>query len=166
MENLKSTHLNTLLGMVVLLMFFYIVMMTYFKYGFKQTSTFTPVDSGIPDVEKPPALVPILSEPNIYETEDTRIQYPLLPPVNPMVRNAVRQNVIPANPDLYSSQTYTSGDYILDTPPTDNTNQLLYSGGETQMIKVPLQYNYPYNEAVRSLNVLVTPYNKIKYGDC
>ena len=159
-------NIDDYLKIIIALMVFYVIIMLYLKYGYKKVSTFSPVDSGIPDVERPPQLIPLVYQPNVYETEDTRMQHPLLPPVSPMVRKAFRQNIIPASPDLYTSQTYESSDYILDTPPTDNTNQLLYTGGETQMIKVPLQYNYPYTEQLRSNNILVTPYNIIKYGIC
>jgi hypothetical protein len=35
------------------------------------------------------------------------------------------------------------------------------------MIEIPLQMNYPNdNEQLRSQKILVTPYNKIKYGLC
>ena len=149
-------------------MAFYLVLMLYIKYGYKkqQQSNFTPVDSGIPAVEELPKPIVPKFEQNVYETEDTRMMYPLLPPVNPMALQRVIKSDIPANPDLYSSQTYESSDYILDTPPTANTNQLLYSGGNTELISVPLQYNYPYPEQLRSQPVLITPYNKIKYGNC
>jgi hypothetical protein len=158
-------NINDYLAIVAVLLAFYVVMMLYLKYGYR-ASQFTPVDSGIPDVERPPQLVPILPQRNVYETEDTRMQYPLLPPVSPMVRGTIRKDVIPANQDLYTSQSYDTSNGILDTPPTQNTNELLYSGGDTQMISVPLQYNYPYNEQLRSSNILVTPYNKIKFGNC
>jgi hypothetical protein len=92
--------------------------------------------------------------------------YPTLPPVNPMALQRIIKTDIPANPDLYTSQTYESSDYILDTPPTEGTNELLYSGGNTELIRIPLQYNYPYNEQLRSQPVLITPYNKVKYGNC
>jgi len=158
-------NINDYLAIVLALMVFYVIVMMYVKYGYR-ASQFTPVDSGIPDVERPPQLVPILPQQNVYETEDTRMQYPLLPPVSPMVRGTIRKDVISANQDLYTSQTYDTNNGILDTPPTQNTNELLYSGGDTQMISVPLQYNYPYDEQLRSSNILVTPYNKVKFGMC
>ena len=157
--------INDYLTIVVVLMAFFVIIMLYIKYGY-MSSQFSPVDSGIPDVERPQQLVPILPEQNVYETEDTRMQYPLLPPVSPMVRGTIRRETIPANQDLYTSQSYDTNNGILDTPPTPNTNELLYSGGDTQMISVPLQYNYPYNEQLRSYNTLVTPYNKVKFGMC
>ena len=157
-------NLNDYLSIIASLLAFYVIVLLFLKYMYKQT--FTPVESGIPDVAHLPELIPLTAEPNVYETEDTRMQYPLLPPVSPMVRDRVIRKDIPANSDLYSSQTYTTKDYVLDTPPTPNTNELVYSGGDTQMISIPLQYNYPFNEQLRSNNILITPYNKIKYGTC
>ena len=157
-------NINDYLAIIVALLLFYVVIMVYLKYGYR--SQFTPVESGIPDVERPAQTAPPLPQQNVYETEDTRMQYPLLPPVSPMVRRTIRKNVIPANQDLYTSQTYDTNVGVLDTPPTENTNELFYSGGDTQMISVPLQYNYPYDEQLRSYNTLVTPYNKIKFGNC
>ena len=154
-------NINDYLIIIAVLMAFYLILMLYLKYGY-HSSQFT----FIPDITTPSQLVPILAEPDIYLTEDTRIQYPLLPPVSPMIRQRVIRNTIPASPDLYTSQTFDSSDYILDTPPTQDTNELYYSGGETQMISVPLQFNYPYNEQLRSQDILITPYNKIKYGNC
>ena len=153
-------NINNYLVIVAALLAFYVILMLYIK-----SSKFTPIDSGIPAVEQPTELDIILPEKNIYETEDTRMQYPLLPPVNPMVRRRVIRDTIPANQDLYTSQTYDTNDSVLDTPSV-NTNELLYSGGETQMLSIPLQFNYPYNEQLRSQDILITPYNKIKYGNC
>ena len=153
-------NINNYLLIIIILMFFYLMVMLYLKYGFKQA--FTPVDSGIPAVESLPAQIPFLQQKNVYETEDTRAEYPLIPPVNPNARNAIISDVLPASPDLYTSQDYSSSDYILDTPPTLDTNQL----NDNQMIKIPLQYNYPYNEQLRTQDILITPYNKVKYGTC
>ena len=159
-------NINEYLVIVACLMGFYVVLVLYLKYGYKQAVSFTPLDSGIPDIERQPQEVPIRYQPNVYETEDTRMQYPLLPPVSPMVRKRNIRNIIPANPDLYTSQTYESSDSVLDTPPTVGTNELLYSGGDTELINIPLQFNYPYDEQLRSQPVLITPYNKVKYGNC
>ena len=155
-------NINSYLIIIVSLLAFYYILMLYIK----QQSKFTPVDSGIPAVEQSETVIPIAEEPNTYLTEDTRMQFPLLPPVNPNARKRIIQNVIPANPDLYSSQPYSTPEHILDTPPTENTNQLVYSGGQTSMIKIPLQYNYPYSDQLRSQDILITPYNKVKYGNC
>jgi len=157
-------NLNNYLFILAILLAFYVSILVYLKYGFKQP--FSPVESGIPAITKPSQPTPLIYEPNVYETEDTRINYPYLPPVSPMVRQRVIRSVIPANSDLYTSQSYTSKESLLDTPETPDTNQLVYSGGDTQMISVPLQFNVPYNEQLRSNDILVTPYNKVKYGNC
>ena len=66
---------------------------------------------------------------------DTRYMYPLLAPVNPIVREA------------------TIG-------PKEE-----YSGGYAELLKIPLQMNDPNNsEQLRSQNILITPYNRIKYS--
>ena len=153
-------NINGYLLIIVALLTFYFIFMLYIK----STSKFTPV--GIPATNVLPQQITTNLEPNVYETEDTRMQSPLLPPVNPMVRGATVQSTSFANPDLYNSQTYETSDYLLDNPPTNGTNQLVYSGGDTQLINIPLQYNYPYNEQLRTQQVLITPYNKIKYGVC
>ena len=82
---------------------------------------------------------------------DTRYDFPYSPPVNPNVNNVQKiTNVTYNDPnDLYYSlleDTYT-------------LNQ-----GEIELIKVPLQMNDPYNEILRSQDILVTPYNSIKYS--
>ena len=97
---------------------------------------------------------------------DTRYQYPLTPPVNPIAYKTELLNSIPTNNDLYTTQNYSTNDYDLNQPINNNTNQLNYSGGSTQLIKIPLQMNEPYNEQLRSQEVLITPYNRIKYGNC
>ena len=93
---------------------------------------------------------------------DTRYRFPTVPPVNPVTYKTMVLNEIPADKDLYSNQEYIS-EFILDQ--NDNlTNQLNYSGGTTQMIKIPLQMNEPFNEQLRSQEILITPYNRIKYS--
>jgi hypothetical protein len=74
---------------------------------------------------------------------------------------------MPANGDLYYPNNYDSNYYTIGSSSTDleNTNQLYYSGGTTEMIKIPLQYNVPYEpEQLRSQDILITPYNRIKYS--
>ena len=81
--------------------------MLYIKYVYKPSqSNFSPVDSGIPAVEFLPEPTLIKFEPDLYITEDTRMQYSTLPPVNPMVRNTQLKNDIPASPELFTGQTY------------------------------------------------------------
>jgi hypothetical protein len=101
--------------------------------------------------------------PNVHKL-DTRYEYPLVPPVNPMVYKTIIENNIPASPALYSNQD-TLSNYTLEQPSIGDTNQLNYSGGTTQLIKIPLQYNEPYNEQLRTQEVLITPYNRIKYSN-
>jgi hypothetical protein len=157
---------NTFLIIIAALLGFYLLFMLYVKYGYKSTSEFSPVSSSIPDVEEPPKPIPMNEEKNVYETEDTRMQYPLQPPVHPNVRNTIRKTVQPASEYLYTDQSYDSPESVLDTPPASSTNELVYSGGDTQLLQIPLQFNYPYNEQLRSQDILITPYNKIKYGKC
>jgi len=97
---------------------------------------------------------------------DTRYDYPLNPPVNPIAYKSVVLNSVPVSKDLYSNQEINSTGYILNENMNESidTNQLNYSGGSTQLIKIPLQFNEPYNEQLRTQDVLITPYNKIKYG--
>jgi hypothetical protein len=88
---------------------------------------------------------------------DTRYDYPLNPPVNPIAYKSVILNSVPVSKDLYSNEE-------MESTETMDTNQLNYSGGSTQLIKIPLQFNEPYNEQLRTQEILITPYNKIKYG--
>ena len=96
---------------------------------------------------------------------DTRYKYPTLPPVNPNVYQSVILNSVPAERGLFSNQEMVDG-YILNQNENGSTNQLDYSGGTTQLIKIPLQMNEPYNEQLRSQETLITPYNTIKYKNC
>jgi len=105
-------------------------------------------------------------EQDVYETQDTRMQYPELPPVNPNARNLVVLDNVRSSQDLYSNQGSEINYGILNVPPAQNVNELVYSGGMTQLIKIPLQYNDPYNEQLRTQDILITPYNKIKYTSC
>ena len=155
-------NINNYLVLVVALMVFFLVFMVYVKYNTPQP--FTPIESRIPNVEYTPPLPVMQVQPNVYQTEDTRMQYPLLPPVNPNVRNTLLRKRVKADNDLYNRQSYETSDFILDTPLDQNNNELLYSGGETTLIEIPLQYNEPYSEQLRSQEILITPYNHIKYG--
>jgi hypothetical protein len=155
-------NVNNYIVLVVALTVFYLVFMLYVKYNIPQP--FTPVESRIPDIEQMPQVPYVSVQPNVYQTEDTRMQYPSLPPVNPNVRNTTIRKQIKTDNDLYNIQPYDTTDYILDMPLDQNTNELLYSGGETTLIDIPLQYNEPYNEQLRSQEILITPYNQIKYG--
>jgi len=125
-------------------------------------SKFTPTD--IPGTQPTNTTITLQPEPNVY-TLDTRMKWKDLPPVSPNVESSVVKDNIPASPDLYYSSGYDSNYYSIDAPTVENTNQLDYSGGTTKLIQIPLQYNVPYEpEQLRSQDILVTPYNKIKYG--
>jgi len=100
---------------------------------------------------------------------DTRYDYPLTPPVNPNVYKTQIVSVSPASSDLYSTQDYLINGYELNQNDNVQTNQLNYSGGSTQLLKIPLQFNDPFNEQLRTQEVLITPYNRLKYnttGNC
>jgi hypothetical protein len=160
-------NIDIYLSLIASLMGFYLILLIYLKYFYKQNKDqFTPTESKIPDVERSTMNPRIQQESNIYETEDTRQEFYQLPPVNPMVRRSKTLNTIQSSPDLFTDQPYDTDYSILDVPPSI-TNELVYSGGQTSMIEIPLQMNYPNNdEQLRSQKILVTPYNKIKYGTC
>jgi hypothetical protein len=153
----------------ICLLGFFAAMILYIKFVYQK---FTPVHSGIPAVTAPTIYNPLpqgTNSPEIQEdihSFDTRYQYKYQPPVNPMVKESVIYKTLPANEDLYTQGNYESKYSLLEQEPNGPTNQLNYSGGETQMISVPLQKNYPYGDNVRSNDILITPYNKIKYGTC
>jgi hypothetical protein len=157
-------NIDNYLRLLIALMMFYLVFMVYLKYNTPQP--FTPVSSGIPNITSMQNRPVIKQQPNIYETDDTRMQYPLLPPVNPNVRNRLIKKSVNADPDLYNVQSYDTDKFILDTPSGQNTNQLLYSGGNATLLEIPLQFNEPFNEQLRSQEILITPYNQNKYGNC
>jgi hypothetical protein len=105
-----------------------------------------------------------LDEVNEVYKLDTRYNFPTVPPVNPMSYKTLLLDQIPVDKDLYSNQEHVDG-FILDQNNfKTKTNQLNYSGGTTQMIKIPLQMNEPFEEQLRSQEILITPYNRIKYS--
>ena len=141
--------INNYLLLIIILISFFIIILVYVKYFYKKNSKFSAIDK-------------TGAEPNVYQTEDTRMQFSALPPVNPIVRKRVIIDSEPVNQDLFTPY-FDTGFSILDTPPTPNTNEL----NDNIMIKIPLQMNYPNdNEQLRSQKILVTDYNKIKYGNC
>jgi len=152
--------MNVLYVMVLLLAAFYGIVMMY------HSSKFNPVSSRIPDIERKPEPVKINYEPDIYKTQDTRMKNPFIPPVSPNARDSVILDNVNSAQDLYSNQGAETRYSILDIPPAQGVNQLRYSGGTNELLKIPLQYNDPYNEQLRSQDILITPYNKIKYGKC
>jgi len=158
-QNFSNFNLKTVNYYLVVIAILVIIIGVKDKF----TSLFTPVTSNIPDVQPKTTEVPLKEVPNVV---DSRINYSDLAPVAENVVNAVVKDKIPANPDLYYSGNYDSTYSSIDSPSdVENTNQLDYSGGKTELIQIPLQYNDPYQpEQLRSQNILVTPYNKIKYG--
>ncbi len=152
---MESCYINLVAGLTV----FFMAIMVYIKFKFQQSF----VPTNIPGIQDPPGRFELKQEPNVYETEDTRMVYPLKPPVNPNIRNSRVLTNISSDPDLYNNQGYSTNYHLLNVPGVE-TNDLLYSGGETEMIDIPLQLNEPYNEHLRSQKVLITPFNKVKYG--
>ena len=159
---------NCILMVFVCLLGFFAAMILYLKFVYQK---FTPTTSGIPAIQKqdynplPHGTTPPQVQQDTHML-DTRYTYPYSPPVNPMVKESIIYTTLPANEDLYTQGGYETNYSILEQPPNGTTNQLDYSGGKTQMIVVPLQKNYPYDENVRSNNILITPYNINKYGTC
>uniref|UniRef100_A0A6C0I9R0 Uncharacterized protein n=1 Tax=viral metagenome TaxID=1070528 RepID=A0A6C0I9R0_9ZZZZ len=94
------------------------------------------------------------SETGNFDNLDTRYKYPYDPPVNPVAADSKTIKKIVPSSDLYDPIYYNEGPL----------NELMYSGGLNEMIQIPLQFNVPNDtEVLRSQNILVTPYNKIKY---
>ena len=106
---------------------------------------------------------PVQLEPNVY-LQDTRTKYPTLPPVNPNVLKSILKKKITASPDLYFTQDYSSENALIDSPNVESSNELYYSGGTNELIKIPLQY-IDDQEQLRSQKILITPYNRIKYAN-
>ena len=128
--------------------------------------------SGFTSVDQLPVVSPGAEQTDVYHL-DTRFNYPTVPPVNPMAYKTIVRTSVPVEHGLFSTQEnikngYTES-YILDQNSQNNldsTNQLDYSGGSTKLLKIPLQMNEPYNEQLRTQEVLITPYNRIKYDNC
>jgi hypothetical protein len=103
------------------------------------------------------------------EVIESRYKFPYNAPVNMNVYGSVTQNVVRAANDLYTPGDTSVRYHLLDTPPAVNTNVLNYSGGRTELLKIPLQMNDPnMTEQLRSQDVLINSYNRIKYstGNC
>jgi len=127
-------------------------------YSKNKQSQFTKLEQEQPIINK------VKNNPEVHYL-DTRYDYPNVPPVNPNAYKTLLVSSIPANSDLYSNQGFNIDGYILNQDENvDNTNQLEYSGGSTQILKIPLQMNEPFNEQLRSQEVMITPYNRIKYN--
>jgi len=120
--------------------------------------------SGFTSVDQSPGV----QQTDVYHL-DTRFNYPTVPPVNPMAYKTIIRTSVPVEHGLFSTQENIKNGYILDQNGQnglDSTNQLDYSGGSTKLLKIPLQMNEPYNEQLRTQEVLITPYNRIKYDTC
>ena len=76
---------------------------------------------------------------------DSRYRYPNNPPVSPNVFHSEIVSGIPGSQELYGEPVSN----LLD---------------DNELIKIPLQYNTPNQEALRSQDILITPYNRIKYS--
>lgn len=75
------------------------------------------------------------------------------PPVGFNVFNSVTLSSVPVNENFLSYQT--------------ESNLLNYSGGDSKLVKIPLQINDPnQTEILRSQQILITQYNKHKYPGC
>jgi hypothetical protein len=98
---------------------------------------------------------------------DTRYDYPTQPPVNPIAYKSVILNKVPADKGLFSKQEMIKDGMLLnENEQSTLVNQLETSGGNMELIKIPLQFNDPVNEQLRSQEILITPYNAIKYKSC
>jgi hypothetical protein len=87
---------------------------------------------------------------------DSRYSYPYSSPVNPNFKQSVVYGTSIPSSDLYKPI------FKSDNP----VNQFDYSGGKTQLLRIPLQMNEPNSdEMLRSQDILITPYNKIKYSN-
>jgi hypothetical protein len=74
-------------------------------------------------------------------------------------RFVLRQRV---SPFLYSQQLYDTDYYSLSqNMNVDSTNQLNKNKG---LLQLPLQVNNPYGEPLRTQEIMVTPYNCVKYN--
>jgi hypothetical protein len=161
--------MNYLISFIVLALLVYNIFFSLKK------SNFVPTD--IPDIPNQPNIRPISPNipiiPSVSNTasnnvhlEDSRYIYPLSPPVNPIVAKTVLETRVEA-PNYTPINNIVNTDYsLIDVPPVTDTNQLVYSGGTTQLLKIPLQMNEPNSfEQLRSQDVLITPYNRIKYSN-
>ena len=145
-------NINCYLKIIVCLLSFFCVVLLYIKFK-KSNLVELPIST---KMEK-----------------DSRYQFPNSPPVNPITKYSQIISNIPPNSDLFTPfndfYEINDSDYSILTPNNNlsnlnGLNELDYSGGHTQLIKIPLQMNEPNQyEQLRSQNILVTPYNKVKY---
>jgi len=91
---------------------------------------------------------------------DSRYKFHESSPVNPTTEKSVVYGT-----SIPSGEMYYPFDESKDFK-WDSLNQLNYSGGSTQLLRVPLQMNFPNSdEMLRSQDILITPYNRIKYSN-
>jgi hypothetical protein len=138
----------------------------------KKSKFFVPTN--IPDVPNEPnvkvvspniPVMPSIPSENVHY-EDTRYTYPYSPPVNPIVAKTVLQKTIEATNYTPINDLINTDYSVVDNRPVGDTNELIYSGGKTELLKIPLQMNEPNSfEQLRSQDVLITPYNRIKYSN-
>jgi len=169
MENINN-YLFILTGLIA----FFVIIIIYLKFNYQR---FTEITERLTPATKMTSMSPIgvlnnYKRPEHYlysgcdtniQKYDSRYQFSDLPPVNPVVGATMIQSVLPVEHDLYSTQGYIAPYTELDPSPPGPTNQLDYSGGVGKMINIPLQFNAPYDEQLRTQPILITDYNKIKY---
>ena len=146
--------INCLLAILAILIAFFVIIAIYLKFNYQK---FSPIQI-IPKTKKQ-----VKFQDKIVHELDSRYRYPELPPANPMVDGTYVETFSPSSSDLYSRQTYTSRYALLNQPDINGANDL---NNNVSIIKIPLQYNEPYEEPLRSQAILVNDYNKIKYGNC
>ena len=156
-------NINCYLKVIVYLLMFFCAILLYIKYK--------PSNFFVPDVFKREKNVTFSPKLEQVHYLDTRYEFPYDPPVNPITRYSEVISDIKPDSDLYTpfSNFYEINDseHSILTPSLGNDlNELTYSGGKTKLIKIPLQMNEPNHfEQLRSQNVLITPYNKVKYSN-
>lgn len=148
------------------------VVIVYLFYLFFKKSKFVPTN--IPDIPDQPNLkrvsplipvLPSIPSENVHY-EDTRYQFPYSPPVNPIVAKTVLEKKIEATNYTPINDLINTSYSVVGNTPVQDTNELIYSGGKTELLKIPLQMNEPNSfEQLRSQDVLITPYNRIKYSN-
>ena len=92
-----------------------IIVVIIFFYFLKKRSTFGEMKSPSSEPEK-----------EVYHL-DTRNEFPTVPPVNPIMYNAVLINSLPVDKGLYSEQDPSSFGYTInENQNIESTNQLEY----------------------------------------
>ena len=155
--------INCYLGIIAILLVFFCMIVTYLRFN---VGKFTPLP-GVPDVENnnntnKKVMFQELRDIHFY---DSRYQYPYKPPVNPIVTKSILKYRVPVNQENNNEYSVLDSDYS-EYSGNSNSNLLTYSGGTTELLKIPLQMNEPNSyEQLRSQDVLITPYNRVKYSD-